>query len=349
MYIAHDFEGANPPSNRAIENPSASHFVLRPWSEDGDGGYLYRLNVRIVNEETITEQAHLTLEWGDDDPENMRDRGHVLLGRGASWRHVDGRVEGDRSVVSLAVPPGEWYLGLCPRYDLDAYAADREQMLEAGFVERVYGRSYEGRNLSAYYAGPADAPAMLIVSRFHPYETAGSYCMSGVQALLGEDLAVGGPLTASRCFVLVPVPNPDGVALGCCKRTRQGGPDLAEGVESDDPAALAFARLLAETMPGVCIDFHGRMVADRDWVIYSDQRAMDTLRPALDAPEFDRPWELTSFARRQYPQADFRHPMAYEYGATTFVFGPSFFYRQPEQMRNFGRRLLPALCAIPTE
>jgi hypothetical protein len=345
MRILNDFQGANPPSAEAIEAVGPRKFRIRPWIELPSPNYKFRLNVQIVNDEPRTQQAELILDWGEGLAEHMVHRDYVLLGRGLSWRRVEAKVEGSLSHAVLWVPPGEWHLGLHPVYDLALFEADRYRAQEAGLVERVYGRSYFGRELYALECGPSDAPTLLIAARGHPYETAASYCVSGMLQLLAEDLASHGNLTDSFRFLVAPMINPDGVALGCCKSTREGGLDLLhEGYGSDEPASQALMALLAEASPCGFLDVHGWMYPDRDWLIYSDPSAFDRIRPMLEWPEFDKQWQLTDLNERPAGPTHFRTRAHEDYGAAILTPSISFAYRQPEHMQRIGRGLLSVFC-----
>lgn len=349
MRIINDFEGANPPAPGGIERTAEAQFIVRPWSEDGDGNYKFRLNVVIVNDGAASQEVDFRVAWGDE--EYMRARTYVLLGRGPSWRTIEAAVEGDTTHATLIVPPGEWYLGLTPAYDLPMAAEDLARAAAGGLREQVYGRSYYGRDLYALSAGPDDAPAILIVSRCHSYETAGSYCAAGVLELLAEDLACAGPLTSAFRFVVAPMPNPDGVALGCCKRTRPEGVNLpGQGYGTDDPAALALASLLHETAPIAYVDLHGWMHQQEDWIIYSDQRVFEALRPTFDAPVFDKSLRLNYTGDDSRPRPGSFSAHAREaLGAITLTPDISFYRRQPEQRRQIGRTILAGLCGALAE
>ncbi len=343
--IINEFEGANPASPNAVERLGDSEFVIHPWSEDGDGNYKYYLNVRIVNEGASPRRADLSINW--HDKKYMADRGYVRLGKESFWHHFPGRMEDTTTYVHPTVPPGEWYLGLYPIYDLTMFAADRQKAVAAGFREQVYGQSYYGRDLYALSVGPDRAPTVFIVSRFHPYETAASYCASGVLEILAEDLAAHGPLTSNYRFVVVPMPNPDGVALGCPKRTREGGLDLPhEGYGSSDPAGKALTQLLNDNPPKGYIDFHGWNDLIEDWVIYSDREAFAVFRKSLDAPVFDRALKLEfSGDRPRRRDTDFHTQARTTMGALAIVPSLSFFFRQPAQLREIGRLFVSGLCA----
>ena len=347
--IINDFEGANPAQPEAIDVLADDRVRIRPFSEDGDGNYKFCLNVKAVNE--TTDPAPLTLEIDWDDLEYMGPRNYVLVGWGDNWRSVAGRVEDAVTTVDLTIEPGEWSVGLHPVYDLPALAADRAAAVASGFRERVIGRSHEGRDLVALTIGAPpedDVPTVLVVSRYHPYETAGSFCVAGILQMLTEELRASGAMMGETRFVVVPMPNPDGVALGCCKRSRPGGPDLChEGLDSDDPAGIALRDFLAETDPDAYLDFHGWMYRDHDGLNYTHQRERDSFVTKLaDDPLFDKAWKGVALSDQPRRPGDACSRAYHDQGAVCLVMSYSWFGRTVPQMREIGRRVLGTVCDV---
>ena len=345
MRIDCQFEGANPHAASDAKMLTADTALVRPWSEDGDGNYKFCLNVKVVNDSANPAPLTLKIDW--DDAEYMECRDYVLIGRDDQWTSVPGVVEGTVTTVSLTVPPGTWYVGLHPVYDLARFDADRRRAVQAGFVERVIGKSHEGRAITALSIGPADKPAIFVTSRFHPYETAGSFCVAGILDLLAADLAAGGPLTFAFRFVVVPMPNPDGVALGCPKRCRQGGPDIChEAADGADPAGAALAALLAETNPRGYLDFHGWMHRDGDGLSYSQAKQCEDWQALLAGePSLDKKWK-GSFSERPLNPVDFRSRAYRLCGAFSLILSITWFDRAIPQVRTIGQKCLAAMCRV---
>ena len=348
--IVNDFEGANPSAAEAIEQVEPGVVRVRPYSEDGDGNYKFCLNIRAVNEGIEAEPVRLEIEW--DDAEYMGPRDSVLIGWGDAWTRVQGRNEGTVTHVDLSVPPGEWSIGLHPEYDLGAFEADRRRAVDGGFSERVIGKSHAGRDLVALTIGAppeeTDRPTVFITSRFHPYETAGSLCVSGILHMLAETRLAEGAETDEARFAIVPMPNPDGVALGCCKRAREGGPDLCHQRDSlDDPAAVALRAYLDEVKPDVYLDLHGWMYRDHDGLCYTHQAQRDILTGKLaDDPLFDKEWKGDDWSARPYHEGDVALRVFHEHGAAAYVMSMSWFGRTVPQMREVGKRIVVAICEI---
>jgi len=347
--VVNDFEGANPAQPEAIEVLAADRVRVRPYSEDGDANYKFCLNVKAINDGDAPERLTLEIDW--DDLEYMDCRDYVLVGWGDNWRSVEGRVEGAVTTVDLTVEPGEWYIGLHPVYDLAAFEADRAVATAGGFAERVIGQSQQSRDIVALSLGAPpedDVPTVLVVSRFHPYETAGSLCISGILQMLAEERRGGGALMSETRFVVVPMPNPDGVALGCPKRCREGGPDVChEAADSDDPAGIALRDFLAETDPDGYLDFHGWMYRNHDGLSYTHQEQRDAfVKKLADDPLFNKAWKGGCSGDRPRRPGDMCSRAYHDHGAVGLIMSFSWFGRTVPQMREIGRRALNAFCDV---
>ena len=347
--VVNDFEGANPADAAAVETLAPGRFRIAPFSEDGDGNYKFCLNVKVINDADHPQPVTLEIDW--DDQQYMDARDYVLVGWGDAWRPVEGKIAGDVTTVETTIEPGEWYVALHPVYDLARFDADRKSATAGGFRERVVGESAQGRPIVALEIGAPpedDVPTVFIVSRYHPYETAGSFCTAGILRMLTEELRAGGAMLNETRFTILPMPNPDGVALGCCKRTRPGGPDLChEGLTSDDPAGKALARLLDETRPDAYLDFHGWMYRDHDGLNYTHQAERDIFTGKLaDDPLFDKEWKGRDLADSPRRPEDACSRAFHDHGALCLVMSFSWFGRTVPQMREIGRRVVSTVCEV---
>jgi hypothetical protein len=346
MRICNRYPGANPRRASDVEKLAPNRFLLRPWSEDGDGNYKFCLNVEAINETGKPQDLKLLVDW--DDLEYMSCRDYIMVGRDEQWTSFPGKLDGMISELDVVVPPGDWYLGMHPVYDFEHFEADCRIAVDAGFESFEFGKTGDRRAMTALSAGNPGGLPVLIVSRFHPYETAGSFCVSEMLSVVAADLAADGPLTAKFRFVVVPMTNPDGVAAGCCKRSRPKGPDLChQGADSDDPAGEALAQLLAEIKPHGYLDIHGWMYRDHDGLCYSHPEKRDAFAAALAGEAlFNKEWKGSDWSQKPDQPGDFYMRATRDHNAIAFVISPSWFGRTVPEMREYGRKLFGAFCGV---
>ncbi len=335
-------DGGNPRETGAIQRLDEGHFRVVPFSEDGDGNYKFALHVRAHNSAAVSVPLTLEIDW--DDHKYMVSRDFVHVGHSGEWRLVPAEVDGSISRLRCLLPPGESRIGVSPAYgwaDHDVFAA---QTLATSFQRELIGRSEQGRAIDAYHLG-AGQRNLLVIARVHPYETAASFCAEGLLRWLTMPGEAQARVLARFHVVVVPMPNPDGVYLGLCKRTGLHGTDIShEAVGSGDAEARALLDLIEQLRPDRYLDIHGWMHADEDGLHYHDQAVADRfLAGTADQPALARNRWKGTLAR-----PDGRSPLSHcaQHFATRAL---SVSYRWPgrtvDQMRAIGAASLEAFAA----
>jgi hypothetical protein len=153
-------------------------------------------------------------------------------------------------------------------------ARARAVLKPAGFDERPYGRSMEGRPLTAFVAGPRAAEEIVVaLTRQHPPERAG---MVAFEAFAAEMAGARG----ARRVLLVPVVNPDGVDGGHWRGNAAGVDLNRDWGKFQQPETRALAALIEGEVKGrrlvALLDFH----STRHSVIYAPSQGRT---PALDS------------------------------------------------------------------
>lgn len=264
------YDGANPQDPAAIQRLDERRFRVAPFSEDGDANYKFALNVKAINPSPASEPLTIEIDWGT--LAYMENRGFVYVGQGDDWRFVAAPVDGAVATARLEIPPGEIGIGLSPAYGL----ADHEAFVaglaaNSGFSREVIGQSDQRRDVEAFRIGRGKK-SVLIVARLHPYETAASFCAEGLMTWLGSPGAVQEQLLTDFRFAIVPMPNPDGVYLGLCKRTGLTGSDLShEATDRRDAPARILMDLIDDLQPTALLDIHGWMHLDEDGIGFVDE------------------------------------------------------------------------------
>ncbi|MGI8915721.1 MAG: M14 family zinc carboxypeptidase [Chloroflexota bacterium] len=262
-------DGGNPRDPAAIQRlGDAAHFRIVPFSEDGDANYKFALHVLARN--TGPSPAPLTLEidWGDQA--YMVSRGFLHVRRAGRWEFLPVMVDGSLGRLMIVLPPGESAIGLSPAYGLADRAAFLAQPALTSVRRDVIGYSEQGRPIESFSFGTGPR-RLLVTARFHPYETAASWCIEGLLSWLTARSEAQEQLLRQTSVDVVPMPNPDGVVLGLCKRTGLGGTDLShEAGKSDDATARVLLDLLDTLRPAAFLDIHGWMHFDEDGLHHYD-------------------------------------------------------------------------------
>ena len=338
------FDGANPHEPRAIQQVADDHFRVYPFSEDGDGNYKFGLNVRAVNDAPIPAPFLLEVEWAD--LEYMGARGFVFAGGGDDWTFIPARVAGSVATVRAQIAPGATHFGLSPAYGLGDYETYADGLPRLGYRRREIGRSDQGRPIDAFDLGTGSRN-MLIVGRYHPYETAASFCLEGLLTWLAAPGREQAKLVEGFHFTVVPMPNPDGVFMGLCKRTGLKGSDLShEGARGEDAPSRALLALMDELRPNAMLDIHGWMHLDDDGLNYTGAGyrdrfvALQSAHPLLKG----NVW-LGEQIGDAPSEGSLAQHLRHRFGTEELV--PSFRWigRTASEMREIGAATLRAACA----
>jgi len=184
---------------------------------------------------------------------------------GEDWRLLDDAAievfeEDHRARLVLDLPPGQTRIAAQPPLAPADIARWSDRFAgEHGFQRVEYGRSREGRALSAIVAGPADADRLVVaLTRQHPPELSGGRAFEALADTLAAALAQDA-MPGYRVLFL-PLVNPDGVANGHW-RLNAGGVDLnRDWFEAGEPEIAAAQALIEREAGGrtvvAFLDFH---------------------------------------------------------------------------------------------
>ena len=339
------YDGANPQDPTAVERLGERRFRVRPFSEDGDANYKFALNVRAINSGTSVESLTLDVDWGTLS--YMENRGFVYVGHGDDWRFVSGTVDGPVATFQLEIPPGATDVGLGPAYGLADHLAFIERLLSRStYAREVLGQSDQGRDVEAFRIGRGST-SVLVIARLHPYETAASFCSEGLMTWLGAPGVLQEKILGDHRFVIVPMPNPDGVYLGLCKRTGLAGSDLShEAVDRRDAPARILMDLVDDLQPAALLDIHGWMHLDEDGIGFVDEAQQSGFVAEIQKHRLfsGNRWLATNATLR--PNEG--NPRLYafrRYGTRAIDLSYRWPGRTPADMREVGAASLRAFCS----
>jgi len=147
-------------------------------------------------------------------------------------------------------------------------------------------------------------------------------------------------------FTFVPLPNPDGVYRGLCKRTGVGGVDLShEGAEGADATTRVLLSIIDAVRPRGFLDIHGWMYMDQDGLHYLDPDLGDRFAARLVAhPLFvGNQWRGT--AGDDQAPGSIRARAHRLHGSRPLAVSYRWPGRSVPQMRAMGGPTLEAFCA----
>jgi hypothetical protein len=326
-------DGGNPRDPAAIQRLGDGHYRVVPFSEDGDANYKFALHVVARNEASCPAPLTLVVDWGDQAYMVSRRFAHVRLD--GKWHFLPVAADGSCGRLQVDLPPGESAIGLSPAYGLADHTRFLASLADMPFRREEIGRSAQERAIESFSIGTGPQH-LLLTTRFHPYETAASFCAEGIMRWLVAGGKEQERLRQRFSLAIVPLPNPDGVALGLCKRTAIGGADLShEAAESADPAARALMHAIDTLRPTAFLDIHGWMHFDEDGLHhYDDDLATKFQEATANQQELaGNRWK----AYRERPTGGSpRWYSAERYGTAALAVSYRWPDRSPAQMRALG-------------
>lgn len=193
--------------------------------------------------------------------------------------------DGEQARIRLVVSAGDTVVAAQPIVDGGVYEAWYEAWFahNPGLVRETVGQSSDGRDLDAFTLladePRSDRPLLIILGRQHPPEVTGAFALDGfVQAALRQSANASLPFD----LVILPLLNPDGVALGYWRMNTSGldlNRDWLLRGEAETQAAWTYLQSLGleDRDRVVMIDFHSTR-SDR---LYLDQYGAGDWRGGL--------------------------------------------------------------------
>lgn len=198
-------------------------------------------------------------------------------------KHVVVRENKQRATMTFIPPSNRIYLAAQPLMDVAFYDAWRKKLPE--FVAQTeIGRTHLDQPIYGLSTGK-NKPVVLVVGRQHPPELTGAMALLPfLKELLGDsELAVA--FREQFNVVMVPLVNPDGVALGHWRHNLDGmdlNRDWGKFTQPETQAVKAFVEAHLRDAPlALMLDFH------------STQRSLFYTQPEdmpISLPSFTRDW-----------------------------------------------------------
>ena len=214
------------------------------------------MNVELVNPTDAPIETEIEIECGSAYLNELRNY-LFLQSEDDTITFLDAPPRGTRQCARFAVPPGKHCICFNQRYETSRLTRLLDSLDKERFNIKVIGQSRMGRDMYGIEAGNPSVRPMTIVTRIHPYETPGSFIVEGMLNWLNG--AEGEAFLREHRLGIVPMANPDGVALGHSYITC-GGLNLSADVRvTNEPEAVALREFFLSMNPYLTIDFHGWM------------------------------------------------------------------------------------------
>jgi len=350
--VVGDFCGANPKTDR-ITSSGSHEFILRPSSETA--GESFRLETKIVNRRSEPAEVRLIIEWPVKQWIELKDYLYVMGEADKDWILVPASTEESRTLITITAAPGETYVCLHPKYSYDDCEKYIAGLNHPWIAKENLGLSGEGRNIRRIAVTDrriCDGKNILIVGRNHACETSANYCIEGMLTWLTSTDPIARYALKKFIFNFLPMTNPDGVANGLDRFTRQGGADLNRDDATNrllypgsmpDKSHEVYFRALDAIKPSVFACLHSYNFRHKDQIFGGTEEEIDkfiTFMP--DQIEAGKVWLKTVSDGKNKPEGYCRN----KFGATSFLLEVPWFGRNGRTMRETGVKIIRALILM---
>jgi predicted deacylase len=176
----------------------------------------------------------------------------------------------------------------------------RKLSIRPDVVTRTLGRSVQGRPIYAASTRPRP-DAIILIGRQHPPEVSGAFAMKSFVNTVMADTKLANEFRNQYSVIIIPLLNPDGVALGHWRHNVNGVDLNRDWGEFTQPETQSVERLLSELERSnvslqLMLDFH----STRSSLFYT-QLAKNSHQTA----DFATTW--LSRARKRLPGFEFKH------------------------------------------
>ena len=355
IQIHGNFDGGNPQDTDAIIQTGGNAFTVRPFSEDGDANYKFRLDIKAINRSRFTHNIDLRIDWQEPRFNHLRDYVYLKNLSERDWTRHPLIAGTEDTAGSITLKPGETHITLNPSYNYADYLDLVNRIpMEGPVIKELVGKTSENRELWALKTrgtGSAVKKRIMLVARIHPYETAGSYCVEGIFGYLlraAKDKSVQLTRLRNKEICIIPMANPDGVYNGLCKLTRLKGEDFSKSLNIEDRTTLLLMRAIDDFQPDTYCEFHNWMLPSFDGIYYLGRlQAWRFIKRIPSQKKFQKKWRF--FVRRWlFPTAahGFKKYCRERFGSTSLCVEYPWYLRSTEDMRMLGAQTLGSLCRL---
>ena len=352
LEVIGEFDGANPQSNDSIIQESANRFRIKPFNEEGSNdSYYFRFNTKVINHSKEPQGIELIVEWPvlKSHPDYPYDT--YYYGDMGNWKWTYAYIAGTEAKLHITVPPGTTYVGCYPRYSYAYFDEFMSGLKQNKDVTRwVEGKSFYDRNIWCVKFTDSKIPddsknVILLTARNHPYETSCSYIAEEIINYLQSNDPEAKELKKNNIIYLLPMLNPDGVALGLNQQTRPNGVNISFGVGTDDPAVTTLLNAVDKFRPVLWADVHSWPHKGDDGMWCTHKWVADGLLSEIPNKTFnDYVWNVSFVKERNTPENHLWQWLINQYDSGGVSLSISWYRRNEEDVRNMGIELIKAIA-----
>lgn len=353
LYITGNFDGGNPKSPDHIIRSGESSFTIIPFSEDNDPNYKFKLDIKLFNTSYDVCSGSLLIDWQVSRFNNLRDYLYMKHSQDSEWVYKPMVAHETQVTGDIAIRPGETYICLHPKYNYQDYLDFIRRISENGIVRlELVGRTDENRVVWLIKCNDQQSELkkrVLIVSRIHPYETSGSFCVEGiVDGLLGLLADYPSRKFENYAFYLLPMANPDGVYNGLCKLSKIAGNDLSKEWNDNDTLSNILKNTIDRIRPHIYCEIHNWMFKDVDGLYFLNRMHSKKISRAIPLQKrFGKTWRIALRKKLFALQLHgFKQYCKEKYKSVCAVFELPWFYRSTKDMRQLGFEIIKALTTL---
>ena len=236
-----------------------------------------------INNPGTPRTVEIEIRWAEFD--TMSYRRFAYLKHGRTHRPVSGTIKPTATAFRVPLPTGESFFGPAPWYSIEDGArwTERVRRTVAGARLDTIGTTLEGRPIRVLRLDAAPhqpgRPNVVVLTREHAVETAGSFALEEVVRFLTET-PEGRRRLRQFVFHLLPAANPDGVANGR-KLPQEAPKEVSDlhyaGMASNDPTCRAVREWMFALKPACLINLHGYLFPVPQIIFYDRADGMAML------------------------------------------------------------------------
>lgn len=362
------FDGSGPQDLKAVKKTGERKYTIYPsYRRIKNGraeeipGAGSRFSVRIFNSGKTPCKVEIIVDWQTESRIVNFDIGHIRHENDAEWTMISGLKDGSKIIYRPNILPGLTHAAQYPEYNTEQCEKWVSSLRGEGLKTLVAGSSRQGRKiwlLKLKSPNPKARP-FFIQARDHAYETAGSYGVEGIVRFLLSSEPQAEYIRSKFNFWIMPMTNPDGVALGMSRLTWERGADMNRVNTVPDRAHDVLKRTIDKCRPQVHMNIHNWTHKFMDGLLCNDAVIAERILTHMGADTaHHKRWHIETSAdiirmhgmtKTAPANMSWKNYCRDKFSAWGCTFEFPWFGLNTEDMRNKGQQAMTALAYATIE